>query len=503
MRYLFAVCLALLVCGSADVAHASPLFELTGGFGGLGGLQARHTGASAASSYFNPALLTRARTGLTVGLLVLNSNIAVHVDARNPENSVPDGIANAFHADGTSISSKPIATDLLQGGREAAADGSVSELRARPRQNGGTGKQTLTYGAIGLVVKLFKERLAVGVYGLVPLKNLITMHSFYVDEREQYMTNSLHPEMYSDRLTALSFAFSAGLRLTDALSIGAGATLGLYAYAAAPVYVADAARISDLDLNIDVKAKVSLTPHLGIAWDPGKRFHLTGTVHAPQKIDVESDFKFLLGGNEQGSGLSFTFFYQPWQASAGAGYDFYAHGDKTWSVCGMLHYQRWSTYIDRQSQRPGTAYEWMDTLSGAAGVRMQSGALSLGLDGQYKPTPVPLQTGRTNYVDNDRLGTSLTAEYAFQIAEVDMKIGGQLQLYRLLERHVKKIAPPISADGVNRTPQLVTDELPDDAMLGRNPAPGRDGLQTNNPGWPGYSSLGWVSSGGLYLSVYL
>jgi len=28
------------------------------------------------------------------------------------------------------------------------------------------------------------------------------------------------------------------------------------------------------------------------------------------------------------------------------------------------------------------------------------------LDVAYEPTPVPLQTGRTNYVDNDRISTS-------------------------------------------------------------------------------------------------
>ena len=134
--------------------------------------------------------------------------------------------------------------------------------------------------------------------------------------------------------------------------------------------------------------------------------------------------------------------------------------------------------------RPEKAYEWMDTLTGAVGVRLQDGPLALGVDGQYKPSPVPQQTGRTNYVDNDRLGLSLSAEYAFKVFDFDMKLGAQLQLYRLLERQVKKVAPPASPDGVNRTPQLVTDEVPDDAVVGRNAAPGREGLQTNNPAGP-------------------
>jgi long-chain fatty acid transport protein len=309
--------------------------------------------------------------------------------------------------------------------------------------------------------------------------------------------------MYGDRLTAISFAFAAGVRLTDSLSLGMGATLGLYAFAGAPVYVASASRLTDLDVNIDAKAKVSLTPHLGVAWNPGQRWHLTGTVHAPQNMEIVSGFKFLLAtGVEQSSTIAFTYFFQPWQASAGLGYDFYVHGDETWGVSAMAHYQRWSKYIDRQSMRPDGAYTWMDTVSTAVGARMKNEKVSAALDLQYKPTPVPAQTGRTNYVDNDRLGASFSMEYGFKIANIDMRLGAQLQLYRLLEQHVKKIVPKVSADGINRTPQLVIDEVPDDSVVGKNPLAGREGLQTNNPGWPGYSTLGWASSGGLYLSVY-
>jgi long-chain fatty acid transport protein len=467
-------------------------------------LQARHTGPSAASSYFNPALLTRARTGLSVGVLVLNTNIGVHVAGRAPENQVPSGLSDSFHLDGSRVTLKPIGTDLLQNGRPAAADGSTSTLAPRPRQHQGSGDETLAYGGIGLVLRLFKERFAIGIYGLVPMKNLLTLRGFYVDEREQYMSNSLHPEMYGDRLTALSFAFAAGVQLTRSFSLGVGATLNLRGLANAPVYVANATQLDKLDLNIDVKAKVALTPHAGFAWDPGKRWHLTGTLHAPQRFDVKAGFTFLLStAIEQSSGIAFTYFYQPWQASLGLGYDFYVRGGQTWTVSGLGHYQRWSKYIDRTSVRPADAYAWMDTLTGAVGLRMQDGPISLGLDGQYKPSPVPAQTGRTNYVDNDRLGASLSMEYALRLFDVDFKLGAQLQLYRMLERSVKKIAPP-TAGGVNQTPQLVWDEIPDDARRGNGtPVEGREGLQTNNPGWPGYSSLGWVSSGGIYLSVLL
>jgi long-chain fatty acid transport protein len=497
MRHLLLVCTALLLLCSAPVVRASPLFELTGGFGGMGGLQARHTGPSAASAYFNPALLTGARTGLTAGVLILNTDIGVHVRRRSSENDIPSGLSDTFYPDGTAVPLKPLGTDQLQNGDPAKF------FAARPPQHQGSGRQTVTYGALGLVLNLFKERFAIGVYGLVPVTHFLTMSSYYVDEREQTMSNSLHPELYGDRLTPLSFAFAAGVKLTRSLSLGIGTTLGVYANADAPVFVASASQLANLDLNIRAKAKIALTPHFGFAWHPGTRWHLTGALHAPQKADVESSFTFVLaGGTSQSSSLGFTYFFMPWQASAGIGYDFYVRGDEVWSASFLAHYQRWSKYIDRQSVRPDGAYAWLDTLSGSVGVRRRKGPLSLALDGQYKPTPVPDQTGRTNYVDNNRLGASFSLEYAFTLMEVDMAVGLQLQAYRLLTRSVKKLTPP-TADGVNRTPQLVWDEVPDNAERGGEPVAGRAGLQTNNPGWPGFMSAGWVSSGGLYLSVLL
>ena len=469
----------------------------------MGGMQARHAGASAASSYFNPALLTDAPVGLTFGSLVLNSDIAVHVDARGPGNAVPDGLVNAGHADGSRFATYPIATDLLQRGR--APDALTPGLASRPRQHAGTGQETNTYEAIGLVVKLFEERVAVGFYGLLPNKNFTAFRSFYVDEREQFFSNSLHPELYGDRMMAISVAFAAAVRITDSLSFGIGATLSLRAGASAPVYVADAGHLADLQLNTNIGAKLSLVPHAGISWQPGKRWHLTGTVHAPQELDVRANFTFLLatGIEQSGSGLGFTYDFQPWQTGAGVGYDFYVRNDLTLTATGSVLYGRWSKYIDRQSQRPAGAYAWQDTVGGAGGLRMQKGSVGVALDGQYKPTPVPAQTGRTNYVDNDRVGLTLALEYGFQWLHTKMKVGGQLQGYRMLMRHQTKVPTPTSADGKNRTPALVTDEVADDSVLMGAPVKGREGLQTNNPGFPGFGSVGWVSSAGLYLSLSL
>jgi long-chain fatty acid transport protein len=106
-------------------------------------------------------------------------------------------------------------------------------------------------------------------------------------------------------------------------------------------------------------------------------------------------------------------------------------------------------------------------------------------------------------VDNNRLGAGLAMEYGFDAWGTKMKVGGQVNSFRMLERRTTKILTPTSADGKNHTPQLVTDEVPDDSVHGNAAVPGREGLQTNNPGWPGFLSAGWMTSAGLYRSVAL
>ena len=117
------------------------------------------------------------------------------------------------------------------------------------------------------------------------------------------------------------------------------------------------------------------------------------------------------------------------------------------------------------------------------------------------PTPVPQQTGRTNYVDNNRISSSLGAQYGFPLFGGTAQIGLQLQAHRLLPREQTKLATPTNPDGEVVAPERVRDEVPDDAVSGRNPLPGAQGLQTNNPGWPGFESEGWVWVGAVHMRL--
>ncbi len=480
---------------------ASPLFELTGGVAGDGGLTARASGASAASTYFNPAFLPDAESGLTLGTFFLRDQISVSLDGR-PSTSVdvPQGLENAEHADGSRFDSYPLPTTWLNNGR--AGGGTDPALPARPRQGQGSGKHTRGYQAIGLVTKFFKDRLAIGLYAMVPYSSFTGAAAFYSDEREQYFTNSLHPELYADRLTATSLAFGSGFKINDQISVGMSFTLSLRTTAYTPTYVVDAGRFKDIMIDSKVDVNASVSPHFGVVYKPLERLRLTGTVHTPQKFEVKTDFTFLLAnGIEQAAGVNFTHAYVPWQFALGSAYDILKSSNFSLTAVAVAKYVRWSDYVDRHSDRPIAAYGWFDTLSPAGGVRLKAGATSGFLDVEFQPSPVPLQTGRSNYVDNDRIGTSLGVDQAVTLWGTVIHLGAQMQLHYLPKRITRKISTPTSPDGINRTPALVTDEVPDDATANGAPMPGRNGLQTNNPGWPGWSSQGIIFGGGLYIAV--
>lgn len=106
---------------------------------------------------------------------------------------------------------------------------------------------------------------------------------------------------------------------------------------------------------------------------------------------------------------------------------------------------------------------------------------------------MPLQVGRSNYVDSDRFGVMTGARLDLKLGGVTLRPGIDLVGYRLAYRYVKK------------DDARLTDELPDGSRFGStgDPVPGAKGLQTNNPGFPGFTSEGYVFGGSLVLDVVL
>jgi hypothetical protein len=512
-----ALLLAAALVALPVTARASPLFEITGG----GRFTTRVSGTGAATTYFNPALLGHARQSLELGWLVFSDQIGIRVDARDdaaqctrdPGTGVNGcdilevhgaGPESFQHEAGQRIANPTLPTDWLANGR---GDG----LAPRPRQAAAKTKSVLAYQVLGLVNPIVRDRLVLGFYAFIPLSELTTAQAFYSDEREQFFSNSLHPELYADRLTATSLAFGAGSRLTDKLAAGVSFTLSLKNIAKTPVYVTNINDLDTLLLDSDIGVKAAVAPHFGVVYDPIERLRLAATVHSRQAFEIEAGFDYLISsGTEQGTTMRFTHAYMPWTFVVGGQLGLGAPGGHELALAGTAQYALWSRYRDRHDQTPHPAYAWSDTFAASLGFDHRRGALHSTLDLTFQPSPVPPQTGRTNYVDNDRLGVAAGVGYEFRAWGSRFRAGAQTQVHRLLAEHVVKVATPANPqpnpnlpgfeDG--HRPELVQDEVPDDVVdfIG-DPIPNREGLQTNNPGFPGYASDGWLLAGTLTLTL--
>ncbi|HEX2675321.1 MAG TPA: hypothetical protein VHM19_01745 [Polyangiales bacterium] len=515
MRRLSLIGYALLCLACALVASraaASPIFELVGGDDA--GFAGRAMPAGPRAAYFNPALLLDVPSGATVGLFVLSQQLDVEVGARGESAACARGACDVpavngagpesfRHADGTPVALPTLPTSWLEHGR---SDG-MQSLAARPRQAAGSGHDTHAFLALGLVNAPIPERFAFGVSVLMPLSDYMQARSFYNDEREQFFSNSLHHELYGDRLQAAGVAFGAAIRPFQALSIGASLTLDVASAARAPVYVSNLADLNTLLIDSRVGVSLQLAPHAGIALTPSKWLRLTGTVHSPQGTRIDTGFAYLIAsGIEQRASQSFEIGYLPWTFGLGAELTMGGANDESlglpvehaapvWTLGVSGTYALWSNYRDRHAEQPSGAYAWSDVFGASATARCRASHLGGYVSGTFAASPVPDQTGRSNYVDSDRVGVALGGSYELSLLGLPMTLALDTQLHRLLPRSTEKRS--------GRAADLVRDEVPDDAVGGtpRGPIPGRAGLQTNNPGFPSFASQGIVFGAGARISV--
>lgn len=484
------------------VVQASPPFELMGSAIGDGGLNARATGADASSAYFNPAFLAQAEPGLQLGWFVLNDAIELTLFARDASNDVPLAALNEFEGKFPALP-----TEWLQGGCDPAKGGRcITKLVPNPRQSQGSSGNTRVYQVFGLVTNIIERYLTLGIYGMIPLDGFLQGQTFFVDEREQYFSNSLHPELYSDRLTAMALAFGVGSQVTDWLALGVGVTLSLTNSANAGTFVGNSAQIGQtLLLDTGIKVTTGVAPDLGAVVTPIEGLTGSLTIHTPQKMEIKTGFStFLPNGDLQRADRPSTLAWEPWKFGLGAQYDFLRTEAHRLGVVASATYALWSDYRNRMNERPQQGYEWIDTIGINIGVRyVNEKRLSVGLDAGYQPTPVPLQTGRTNYVDNDQYSIGANVSYKLPIGEkTALKFGLTGQVHILTERSQTKLDPKSSTFSNGSYSQLVQDEWVDGAKNNRDEVlEGSYGLQTNNPGWPGFSSKGVIAGGGLNVSL--
>lgn len=339
---------------------------------------------------------------------------------------------------------------------------------------------------IGSLLHFARGRFAVGFMGLFPLGSFQEQQPFFSDEREQYFSNSLHFELYEDRLRTNVVVLGAGWKFLENVSLGAGVTMSTSAFTRANIFMPDASQQNESHMNTSVAVNTRFIPHVGLLWNPSQDIRVTGVLHAPAGSPTRGESAVQFWNYRPDTGdtavvqkFRMVYGYEPLRVAlgiaAGTG-----RPSERWEVGVGWRYEQWSKYEDRHGERPVDS--WNNTMIWSAGARRTFwGVHVLGLDAAFVPSPVPEQKGRANYVDNDRVTLAVGYE-----SRVDLRwtAGVSASANFLLARsHTKD---PAAVDPVY-------DEYPDSTHIFTGEfLPQSDGFQTNNPGFPGFSSSGFI-----------
>ncbi|MFZ4736109.1 MAG: hypothetical protein ACOYM9_09200 [Bradymonadia bacterium] len=440
---------------------AMPLLELLG------------RGADASdrvtSVWLDPARLSPNRA--EAEFLWLQTDLSITRDTRPSGYDVPEDVFDARlrTADGTArLELRPLPTSQL----------------ARPSGGESKGRR---YLVTGLTRQVLDDRLSFGLVAAVPLEFFQVQSPFYADEREQTFSNALHFERFGDRLEGTNVSAALAGRATPWLALAAGLALQTRAVSVANVYLPDPSRPEVAQTNADVRVETTVSPYFGAGFTPfeDRRHRLGLTLHLPSASEVQGRTVIRFWDDADGpSSQRFTFRYadQPLRLTgtleAALPLELQAHATG--------RYTRWSVYRDRHDERP-EGFE--DVAEADLGLRRAFGAQSLGLGALFSPSPMPSQSGRESRVDNDRVGAS--ARWALDVPTPvgHAQFGVGLNTQWLLERSHRK-SPSASTPLVDELPEAVN-------LRTGEPFVGDAGLQTNNPGFPGYASDGFLFAVGV------
>jgi long-chain fatty acid transport protein len=436
---------------------------------------------SSSSMYFNPANIDLNKD---VFSLSVTSWHRAHKISRAPRPTgydVPNSVFEArIENDGrlTSLDFRPLPS---------------SEVNFEQEMNDDSNAQFIVFS---MSKPLIKETLSIGILAVMPLGSFQEQNPYFVDENAQFFDNRLHFEHLSDKFGNMLLTAGINWQVIKQVSLGAGLTLASQSDADPAVFVSDAARTESALTLSKIKVNSAFIPYFGLSADLNYFWNMSMTLHLPYQSSVTgySRLRFWDEGSESNSQapvkFEFVYDFMPLRLALGQRFD-WSWSDYAISLSGGVLWQQWSRFVDRLGVEPNTM---KDTLTPELSLSVNSGVHAGQISGRYMPSSVPEQSGRTNYVDNDQIALDVGYARVFHSDDYDLKVGVGCQTYRLIDRQHWKNK---SAD----TP--IIDELPDSVSIrSGEPISGSSGLQTNNPGFPGFNSAGYGILWGLSFGVY-
>ncbi|MAD61746.1 MAG: hypothetical protein CMH49_09610 [Myxococcales bacterium] len=417
----------------------------------------------------------------------------------NSESSLGVGISYAFKDLQVKLSPQPTGYEIPDLGAASPAVPSSFELRKRGGQEQATHSFTLVSG---LSSDLGTENLRVGFLLSLPVYHSIDSYpSRFADERERLFSNQISFSLLGGRIEHFVAQVATAYQLNDWLALGLGASVMPEAFTHNFIYMNDAARQDEVDLNIGLQTSTQWRLNAGLLVTPNEHFKLGMNYRDEQYMVIkglnEVQVRGLQGSDSYPFEQSLYIItdYSPRQFT----YAFqYINQQKTQSVNLDLVYTLWSDYLDAHGERVNFEDVWSPRLGYEYQIHTGQAA-RLGI--QWTPSPIPEQSGRSNYVDNNRFVLSVGSGHEIKIQGKSLTLSWHFQFHGLINRgHQKALSN--SYELCQSDTQSLCDEV-DDSMINPStqmPYPEAQGLQTGNPGFPGYAHGGLILQAGIEIS---
>jgi len=325
-----------------------------------------------------------------------------------------------------------------------------------------------TFGLnVGVTHNFGTERFRFGVGIYTPLDRVQLQRTHFVDEREAFFSNQLHYELYGERTQRQVILPVVAYKIFDWLSVGAGVSLFIYSRTDSYVYLPDILDQSKAYINVNNKQRYTYVPDLGIL------VRILEDLTIGLSYLGSDDFPIVGHSNVQVPQLNQEFeqvidqyvFFTPYRISLGGAYQI----SERLKASMDLVWLGWSKYHDNHGKSP--EQKWKDTVSPRLGVEyFLFDKINLRGGFSFEPSPVPPQTGRQNFVDNDREIFTIGAGYPFKIDQRPCEASVHFQYQQFNKR---KTIKEVEYDADPKAP----------------------GIQ--NPGFPGYESSGALFSAGV------
>lgn len=328
-------------------------------------------------------------------------------------------------------------------------------------------------------------RVGVGLY--IPLNDVQKQITHYTNEKEALFTNKLYFELLENRTEHQIILPTIAVKVLPYLSIGGGVSLFIRSITYSHVYLPNIINQSDAFMNVNNVQEYTYVPNLGILFAPSDNFKVGVAYMGQDSFPIKGASLVQVPelGQQFTQPIEQILFFTPAHASIGVMYkpvyNLELEGDLTWV--------EWSGYINNHNKPPQSQWmdpntntlrhgqAWNDIYIPRIGIEYKPASPWRFMLGYfYEPTPVPPQTGRTNYADNVKNVISTGGTYIMPYKNGNINFSIHLQTQILGDRTTyKNIA--VDAD------------------------PNKPGIQ--NPGYPGYKSKGYIFNTGFEVSYGL